>query len=75
MITAANRRRRSAVKAADNTYRFTIRQRKNICSVDVVMKKDSFSILPVESNISVMKYNQWVNNFEREIRHRAARGR
>lgn len=39
------------------------------------MKKDSFSILPVESNISVMKYNKWVRNLEREIRHRADIGR
>ena len=39
------------------------------------MKKDSFSILPVESNIPVLKYNQLVNNLEREIRHRADRGR
>ena len=74
VLAAANRRKWSAVKTADNTYRLTIRQWKNICSVDVVMKKDSFSILPVESNISVMKYNQWVNNLEREIRHRADRG-
>ena len=75
ILAAANRRKSSAVKTADDTYRLTIRQRKNICSVDVVMKKDSFSILPVESNIPVMKYNQWVNNLEREIRHRADRGR
>ena len=75
VLAAANRRRWSAVRTSDDTYRLTIRQRKNICSVDVVMKKDSFSILPVESNIPVMKYNQWVNNLEREIRHRADSGR
>ena len=38
------------------------------------MKKDGFSVLPVESNNSVMKYNKWVRNREREIRYRADRG-
>ena len=39
-----------------------------------IMKKDSFSVLPGESNNSVMKYNKWVRNLEREIRYRADRG-
>ena len=60
---------------SDDVYRLTITQRSHICCVDVVMKKDSFSILPFESNIPVAKYNQWVNNLEREIRHRANRAR
>ena len=75
VLAAANRRKWSVSKNADDTLRLTIRQRDNICSVDVVMKKDSFSILPVESNISVMKYNKWVRNLEREICHRANRGK
>ena len=75
VLAAANHRKWSTVKVADDTFRLTIRQRDNMCCVDVVMKKDSFSILPVESNISVMKYNKWVRNLEREIRHRADRGR
>jgi hypothetical protein len=62
VLSAATRRQWSAVKTAENVYRLTIRQRSNICCVDVVMKKDCFSILPVESNIFVAKYNQWVNN-------------
>jgi hypothetical protein len=75
VLSAATRRQWSAVKTAENVYRLTIRQRSNICCVDVVMKKDCLSILPVESNISVAKYNQWVNNLEREIRYRASTAR
>jgi hypothetical protein len=75
VLAAAVRRRWTPAKFSDDVYRLTIRQRSNICCVDVVMKKDCFSILPVESNISVAKYNQWVNNLEREIRYRASTAR
>lgn len=75
VLAAASRRQWIPVKTSDNVYRLTIRQRNNICSVDVIMQKDSFSIIPVESNIPVRKCNQWVLNLQREICHRAQRGR
>jgi hypothetical protein len=75
VLAAATRRRWAMSKVSEDAYRLTIRQRGNLCSVDVVMDKESFSILPVESNIPVRKYTQWVDNLAREIRHRAARGK
>lgn len=74
MISAANRRGWTVAKNADGSYRLSILQRSNRCIVDVVLNGNaSFSILPVESNIPVRKYDQWVNNLQREIIHRAAR--
>jgi hypothetical protein len=76
IVSAAQRRRWLPKKTDEKTYRLTIVQRKNRCVVDVVMNGNkSFSILPVESNISVRKYDQWVQNLWREIVHRADRGR
>lgn len=76
IISAAKRRRWLPNKKDEKTYRLTIIQRKNRCVVDVVKNgNESFSILPVESNIPVRKYEQWVQNLWREIIHRAERGR
>ena len=75
VLSAAERRWWMPEKISSNTLRLTIRQRSNICSVDVVMQEDSFSVNPVESNITVRKYNQWVAILVREIIHRANRGR
>ena len=75
IVSAAQRRRWMPKKTDEKTYRLTIVQRKNRCVVDVVMNGNkSFSILPVESNIPVRKYDQWVQNLWREIVHRANRG-
>ena len=75
IVSAAQRRRWLPKKIDEKTYRLTIIQRKNRCVVDVVMNGEkSFSILPVESNIPVRKYDQWVQNLWREIVHRADRG-
>jgi len=72
MLSAANRRGWAVVKNADGSYRLSIFQRSNRCVVDVVLNgEESFSILPVESNIPVRKYDQWVDNLRREIIHRA----
>ena len=72
IVSAAQRRRWLPKKTDEKTYRLTIIQRKNRCVVDVVMNGEkSFSILPVESNIPVRKYDQWVQNLWREIVHRA----
>ena len=75
IVSAAQRRRWMPKKTDEKTYRLTIVQRKNRCVVDVVMNGNkSFSILPVESNIPVRKYDQWVQNLWREMVHRANRG-
>lgn len=74
MMSAANFRRWNVEKNADGSYRLSIIRKSNRCIVDVVLNGEtSFSILPVESTITVRKYNQWVNNLQREIIHRAAR--
>jgi hypothetical protein len=75
LLVAANRRRWVPVKTAENTYRLTITQRGNACCVEVILGKQSFSILPMTSNIPVRKCDQWVNNLQREICLRAQRGR
>lgn len=75
IVSAAQRRRWQSKKIDEKTYRLMIIQRNNRCVVDVVMNGEkSFSILPVESNITVRKYDQWVQNLSREIVHRADRG-
>lgn len=43
VLSVTIRRRWSAVTTADNVYRLTIRQRSNICCVDAVTRRDSFS--------------------------------
>lgn len=76
VLASAARRRWTATKQSATTYRLTIDQRGNRCVVDVVMNGNaSFSILPVESNIPVRKYDQWVNNLQREITMRAQKGK
>jgi hypothetical protein len=76
VISAAKRRSWVPNRKDEKTYRLTIIQRNNRCVVDVVLNgNESFSILPVESNITVRKYNQWVQNLLREIIHRAERGK
>ncbi|MBR2981661.1 MAG: hypothetical protein IKC80_00365 [Kiritimatiellae bacterium] len=76
VISAAKRRSWVPNRRDEKTYRLTIVQRKNRCVVDVVLNgNESFSILPVESNITVRKYDQWVQNLLREIIHRAEIGK
>ena len=74
-VTAAAARRGWLPHAqANGTIRCTLSQREHLVVVDVVPNGDqSFSIRLVQSNISVRKYNQWVNNLSREIVFRASR--
>ncbi len=74
VMAAANRRRWSVEKLSENTFRLTIHQRTNLCSVKVTTGDGCFSITPIASNITIAKYNQWVRILEREIRHRANLG-
>lgn len=74
--SAADRRQWSPQKLKEGVYRLTINQRNNHCCVEVHLNgNESFSILPVSSNIPVRKYDQWVNNLQREICHRARNGK
>lgn len=74
MMSAANRHHWTVTANADGAYRLSHFQRKNRCIVDVTLNgNESFSILPVESNIPVRKYDQWVDNLRREIIFRASR--
>lgn len=75
VFAAADRRRWSVEKMSDKVFRLTIRQRSNLCCVDVTIGDGCFSIIPVASTITIAKYDQWVGNLEREIRMRANRGR
>lgn len=71
---AAARRRWMTNAIGEGTIRCTIIQRDWRVVVDVVLlSDDAFSIRPVESNLTVRKYNQWVTNLCREIVARAAR--
>ena len=68
IMTAAARRRWVPQNQANGTIRCTISQREHLVVVDVVPNgEQSFSIRPVQSNIPVRKYDQWVNNLSREI--------
>lgn len=69
VIIAANRRRWIPSKISNTQVRCTIAQRSNLIIVDVIIAPDgkSFSIRGAESNLTLAKYNQWVNNLQREI--------
>ncbi len=75
VISAAGRRGWMVEKLGANEFRLTINQRDNRCVVKVVTNGSSFSVLPVESNIAVRKYDQWVKTLVREITYRASNGR
>ena len=75
LYAAAARRKWKVSEVGGEVYRLEIVQRANRCVIEVTLKgDDSFSILPVESNIPVRKYNQWVDNLRREILHRVRNG-
>lgn len=68
VASAAARRGWLPQNQADGTIRCTFRKRDYLVVVDVVPNdKQSFSIRLVESNVSVRKYNQWVNNLVHDI--------
>ena len=74
IMTAATRRRWLPQSQENGTIRCTISQREHLVVVDVVPNgEQSFSIRPVQSNIPVRKYDQWVNNLSREIVFQASR--
>ena len=68
IAAAAARRGWLPQKQEDGTIRCTFQKRDNLVVVDVVPNdKQSFSIRRVQSNVSVRKYNQWVNNLVHDI--------
>ena len=70
---AAARRRWTTQRQANGTIRCTLSQREHLVIADVVPTgPKSFSIRPVQSNIPVRKFEQWINNLSREIVARAA---
>ena len=75
VISAAGRRGWMVEKLGANEFRLTINQRDNRCVVKIVTSGSSFSVLPVESNIAVLKYDQWVKTLAREITYRASNGK
>lgn len=75
VISAAGRRGWMVEKLGANEFRLTINQRDNRCVVKVVTSGSRFSVLPVESNIAVRKYDQWVKTLAREITYRASNGK
>jgi len=55
-------------KQEDGTIRCTFQKRDSLVVVDVVLNSEqSFSVRLVQSNVSVRKYNQWVNNLVHDI--------
>ena len=68
IASAAVKRRWLPQELEDGTIRCTFHKRDNLLVVDVVPNgKQSFSVHQVQSNVSVRKYNQWVNNLAHDI--------
>ena len=74
VVQAATHRRWSVQAMANGDIRCQIVQRKNVVTIDIVVKSDTtYAIRFVESNIPNRKYNQWINNLQREIAKWATR--
>lgn len=68
VVSAAVRRRWLPQELEDGTIRCTFQKRDNLVVVDVIPNdKKAFSVRLVQSNVSVRKYNQWVNNLVHDI--------
>ncbi len=73
VVQAATRRRWIAQELENGDIRCKIVQRNNVVAIDIVIKNETtYAIRFVESNIPNRKYNQWVNNLQREIAKWAA---
>ena len=71
--TAATRRR-WVPSVAGSTVRCTLVQRQHLVEIDVVLEgADSYSIKCVSCNVPLAKYQQWINNLQREIALQASR--
>ena len=74
VIAAATRRRWVPSATAESTVRCTLVQRQNKVEIDVVLEgADSYSIKCVSCNVPLAKYQQWINNLQREIALQASR--
>ena len=68
VVQAAVRRRWNVQEMENGDIRCQIVQRKNKVTIDIVIKSENtYAIRFVESNIPNRKYNQWINNLQREI--------
>jgi len=74
VVMAATRRRWVPNATAGSTVRCTLVQRQNKVEIDVVLEgADSYSIKCVSCNVPLAKYQQWINNLQREIALQASR--
>ena len=73
IIKAATRRRWTPEETAPDVIRCTLVQRQHKVEIDVRLTGDSsYSVTCVSCNIPVKKYDQWVNNLQRDIAKFAA---
>ena len=73
-VVAAATRRRWVPSVAGSTVRCTLVQRKHLVEIDVVLEgANSYSIKCVSCNIPQAKYQQWINNLQREIALQASK--
>ena len=73
-VVMAATRRRWVPSVAGSTVRCTLVQRKHLVEIDVVLEgADSYSIKCVSCNVPLAKYQQWINNLQREIALQASR--
>lgn len=74
IVAAASRRGWTTQRLEGDAVRCTIAQRAWKVAVDVKAGGDgTFSIVPVESNLTPRKYNQWIDKLSREIQKEATR--
>ena len=74
VVMAATRRRWVPSVKADSTVRCTLVQRQHKVEIDVVLEgANSYSINCVSCNIPLAKYQQWINNLQREIAWQASK--
>ena len=68
IVVAATRRRWTPSEIAPNVIRCTLIQRSHRVEVDFTLTKDNtYSITCRFCNIPKKKYDQWINNLQREI--------
>lgn len=73
MVSAQKRGWRFSLQSAKE-WELSLQKRNYLCVVKVVDEGDAFSILPVQSNVAIYTYNQWVGNLRQDIVRNANAG-
>lgn len=75
IVTSAARRRWEPTEVESGTFRCVIQQCCNHVEIEIRILEDgkSYSMTPVNYNISSYKVDQWTGNLKREINYQLAR--